>query len=184
MARRRVGGRGSVRGAGRRRRERTPSRVRGGRVPGETAPLRRDATLSVSVAIGGRLSHPRRHTTRLGCRLASRRLASAGGPGAEGPGKESRGRTIAAFARFRSDAARWTRGSSPRAGRATASWRGRAGAETGYDFAVARRAGEIRWARRFRVRSRKEARVGDTRVRVSVFSPIVSIIHDSMTNAP
>ena len=49
MARRRVGGRGSVRGAGRRRRERTPSRVRGSRVPGETAPLRRDATLSVSV---------------------------------------------------------------------------------------------------------------------------------------
>jgi len=73
-ARRRVGGRGSVRGAGRRRRERTPSRIRGSRVPGETAPLRRDATLSVSVAIAA-VSRSRAEIRRDWCRRASRRRA-------------------------------------------------------------------------------------------------------------
>jgi hypothetical protein len=105
----------------------------------------------------GRLSQPRRDTTRLVS--SSLATASAGGPGAEGPGKESRGRTIAAFARFRSDAARWTRGSSPRAGRATASWRGRAGARP---VTISRSLGapaRFGGARRFRVRSRSARRV-------------------------
>jgi hypothetical protein len=108
------------------------------------------------------LACARRHDeTRVSSSLAT---ASAGRPGAEGPGKESRGRTIAAFARFRSDAARWTRGSSPRAGRATASWRGGAGARP---VTISRSLGA---PARFVSTSDREARVGGhTRVESRFF---------------